>query len=167
SKIGLVSVSRALRDCKPTLTYGAKTKAEGDQMAAAERALVEEISALTGGVKALVPGTSDHLAQYKLLLQKQGGLKAMQEYNNTQRGLSQQRWAEKVYREILRITKDVAAKKGLDMVLQRSEPTFPIPGAEQLMMTLSTHKVLYGGGCQDITDEIIAELDKIESKLIN
>jgi Skp family chaperone for outer membrane proteins len=117
-----------------------------------------------------VPGTSDHLAQYELLLQKQASLKALQEFNNQKRGLSQQRWAEKIYKEILRITNEVAATKGLDLVLERNEPTFPMPAADQLMMTLNTHKVLYGlygGGCQDITDEIIAELDKIESKLIN
>ncbi len=166
SKIGLVSVPRAMRDCKATLSYGAKVKAEGEQMAAAEKALADEVTALTGGVRALVPGTTDHLAQYKLLLQKQAMLKALQEFNNQQRGLSQQRWAEKIYKEILRLTNEVAARNGLDLVLERNEPAFPMP-AEQLMMTLNTHKVLYGGGCQDITDEVIAELDKIESKLVN
>ncbi|MHC4119316.1 MAG: hypothetical protein ACYSWO_17610 [Planctomycetota bacterium] len=113
-------------------------------MAAAEKALTDEISALAGGVRALVPGTSDHLAQYELLLQKQASLKALQEFNNQKRGLSQQRWAEKIYKEILRITNEVAATKGLDLVLERNEPTFPMPAADQLMMTLNTHKVLYG-----------------------
>lgn len=167
SRIGLVSIQRAMRDCKATLSYGAKAKAEGEQAAAAEKELSDEIGRLADGVRALVPGTTDHLAQYKVLLQKQAGLKALQEYNNQQRGLSQQRWAEKIYREILRITNEVAATKGLDLVLERNEPNFPMPAADQLMMTLNTHKVLYGGGCQDITDEIIAELDKVESKLLN
>ncbi len=79
--------------------------------------------------------------------------------------MTRRAWAEKLYKEILRITKEVAARKGLDLVLQRSEPEFPILSADQLMMTLSSHKVLYGGGCLDITDEIIAELDKIEATL--
>lgn len=166
SKIGLISVSRCLRDCKATATFGAKAKAESEQMAEAERALNDEINVLTGGVRALVPGTPDYMAQYKLLLEKQGELKAMQEFNRERRSSSQRLWAEKVYKEVLRITGDVAAGKGLDLVLERSEPEFPIPGAEQLMMTLSTHKVLYGGGCLDISDDVIAELDKIESTLI-
>ncbi|KPK45193.1 MAG: hypothetical protein AMJ65_00610 [Phycisphaerae bacterium SG8_4] len=167
AKIGLLSVSRTLQECQPTATFGAKLKAESDQMDAAEKALEGEITALTGGVRALVRGTDDYMAQYKMLLQKQGELKGLQEYNNTRKGLSQQRWAEKVYKEVLRITKELAATKGLDLVLERSEPQFPIPVADQLMMTLSTHKVLYGEGCVDITDEVIAELDKLESKLIN
>lgn len=166
SKIGLISVSRALRDCKATATFGAKVKAEAEQMAAAEKALNDEINVLTGGVRALVPGTPDYMDQYKLLVQKQAELKAIQEFNREQRSVSQRAWAEKVYKEILRLTKEVAAAKGLDLVLERSEPEFPIQGADQLMMTLSTNKVLFGGGCLDITDEIIAELDKIESTLI-
>jgi Skp family chaperone for outer membrane proteins len=166
SKIGLISISRTLRDCKATVAFGAKAKAEGEQMAATEKALNDEVNVLTGGVRALVPGTPDYMAQYKLLVQKQAELKAIQEYNRESRAVSQRGWAEKVYKEVLRITKDVAASKGLDLVLARSEPEFPIQGADQLMMTLSTHKVLYGAGCVDITDEVIAELDKIESTLL-
>jgi len=167
SKIGLISVSRALRDCKATATFGAKAKAEAEQMAANEKALNDEINnVLTDGVRALVPGTPDYMAQYKLLVQKQAEFKAIQEFNREQRSVSQRVWAEKIYKEILRLTKEVATAKGLDLVLERSEPEFPIKNADQLMMTLSTNKVLYGGGCLDITDEVIAELDKIESTLV-
>ncbi|UCE48966.1 MAG: OmpH family outer membrane protein [Phycisphaerales bacterium] len=166
SKIGLISVSRAMRDCKAMATFGAKAKAQADQMDAAEKKLDDEIEILTDGVRALVRGTADYMAQYKLLVQKQAELKALQEYHRELRAASQQGWAEKVYKEVLRLTQEIAATKGLDMVLERSEPEFPIKGADQLMMTLSTHKVLYGGGCLDITDEVIAELDKIESTLI-
>jgi len=165
SKIGLLSVSRTLRDCKATVTFAAKAKAEAEQMVAAEKALGNEVNVLTSGVRALVPGTIDYMAQYKLLLLKQAELKAIQESNNRQRLLSQLGWAEKVYKEVLRITSEVAARKGLDLVLQRSEPEYPILSTEQLRMTLSSHKVLYGGGCLDITDEVIAELDKIEATL--
>jgi len=165
SKIGLINVPRTLQGCKATATFGARAKAEGEQMVAAEKALDDEINVLTGGVRALVPNTTDYMAQYKLLLLKQGELKATQESNNRQRLLSQLGWAEKVYKEVLRITSEVAARKGLDLVLQRSEPEFPILSYDQLRMTFSSHKVLYGGGCLDITDEVIAELDKIETTL--
>ncbi len=166
SKIGLVSVTRALGNCKATATFGAKRAAENSQMEADEKALAPKIQTLTRALGAFVPGSSDYMTQYKQLLQKQGALKALQEFNNSQRRLRERGWAEKVYKEVIRITKEVAVKKGLDLVLERSEPTFPIQGADQLMMTLSTHKVLYGGGCADITDDVIAELDKIESELI-
>ncbi len=166
SKIGLVSITRALRDCKATTTFGAKAKAEGEQMIAAENTLNDEIKMLTGGVRALVRGTADYNAQFRQLLQKQGELKALQEYRREYGNSSQQLWAEKIFKEVLRLTKEVAASKGLDLVLQRSEPEFPMQSGDQLMTALSTHKVLYGDGCLDITDDIIAELDKIEAILV-
>ena len=166
SKIGLISVSRVMRDCKATVSFGARAKAEAEQMAATEKTLNDEINVLTGGVRALVRGTPDYLAQYKLLVQKQAELKAIQEYRREQRDSSQRAWAEKIYKEILRITKEVGARNGLHLVLQRSEPEFPTQNPDQLMMAISTHKVLYGGGCVDVTDEVIAELDKIESTLL-
>jgi len=60
----------------------------------------------------------------------------------------------------------LAAQKGLPLVLGSDEPEFPIQRYEELAMTLSTHKVLYSEGCVDLTNEVIAELDKEESKFI-
>jgi Skp family chaperone for outer membrane proteins len=166
SKIGLISISRAMRDCKATVVFGAKAKAEDEQLIKDQDALKAEIQTLTQAAQAFVRGTTDYMTQFRLLVQKQAELKALEEYLREKRITSQRAWAEKIYREILRITKEVASNKGLDLVLQRSEPEFPVQNADQLMMTISTHKVLYGGGCLDITDEVIAELDKIESTLI-
>jgi hypothetical protein len=33
------------------------------------------------------------------------------------------------------------------------------------MMALQTHKVLFSGGCVDLTAEVTAEIDKLEAKL--
>ncbi|MHC4425600.1 MAG: OmpH/Skp family outer membrane protein [Planctomycetota bacterium] len=162
SKVGVVSVSRALRDCKATAKYRENTTAENSRMDAEEGKLAKEVQTLTGGVRALLPGSSDYMTQYKELLQKQAELKALQEFNNQQRGLRDRRWTEELYKKILRITEELAEKKRLELVLERSEPTFPILSPDQLVMTLSTHKVLYSGGCLDLTDEVIAELDKEE-----
>jgi hypothetical protein len=51
------------------------------------------------------------------------------------------------------------------MVLGADEPEFPFQSYEQLVMTLSTHKVLYSDGCVDLTNEVIAQLDKMQSRL--
>jgi hypothetical protein len=40
-----------------------------------------------------------------------------------------------------------------------------MPRYEELVMALRTHKVLYNGGCLDLTDAVIAALDKEEAKL--
>jgi len=167
SKIGVVSVSRALRDCQATAKYREKTTAENDKMALEGTKLNREVQALTGEIRALRRGSDDYLARYKELLQKQAELKVLEEYSNQQGGLRDRNWTEQLYREILTVVNDLARKKGLEMVLERTEPTFPVATADQLMTALSTHKVLYDGGCLDITDEVIAELNKKDLKLDN
>lgn len=166
-KVGIVSVGRALRECKATAGYRERTTAENTKMDAEEDQLSKEIQALAAGLRALKPGSSDYLAQYKELLQKQNNLKTMQEFNPQQKALKHQKWTEQLYVEILRITKELAEQKGLTLVLGADEPQFPLQRYEELMMTLSTHKVLYSGGCLDITNDVIAELDKEESKFNN
>ncbi|MBN2592618.1 MAG: OmpH family outer membrane protein [Sedimentisphaerales bacterium] len=165
--IGIVNVRRALRDCKATEKYREKTNAENDKMDAEEQQLTREIQALAAGLRALKPDTSDYMGQYKEYLQKQANLKTMQEFNPRQKALKHQQWTQTLYQEILRITKALAAEKGLPLILESDEPQFPIQQYEELAMILNTHKVLYSNGCLDLTDEVIAELDKEVSKFIN
>jgi len=165
--IGIVDVRRALRDCSATAKYRERMDAENTKMDAEEEDLKRKIQALALGLRALKPNSSDYMEQYKEYLQKQGELKTMQEFNPKQKIMKHQQWTETLYQEILRITKELAAVKGLALVLESDEPQFPIQQYEELAMTLNTHKVLYSNGCLDLTDEVIAELDKEESKFIN
>jgi len=165
--IGLVDVRKALRECKATAKYREKTNAENSKMDAEEEQLSREIQALAAGLRALKQGSSDYLTQYREYLQKQNDLKTMQEFNPQQKAIKHQQWTQELYKEILRITKVLAAEKGLPLVLGSDEPEFPMQRYEELAMTLSTHKVLYSNGCMDLTNEVIAELDKEESKFIN
>ncbi len=166
-KVGIVSVARALRDCKATAKYREKTTAENNRMDAEEEQLSKEIQALAAGLRTLKPGTTDYLSHYKEVLQRQADLKTLQDYHPQHKAFRHQQWTQKLYEEILRIVKELAVEKGLPLVLGVDEPEFPMQRYEELMMTLNTHKVLYSGGCLDITDEVIAKLDKEELKVSN
>ena len=163
-KIGIVSVGRALRNCQATLKFREKVLAENEKMAADEERLVQEGKALADSLKALKPNSSDYNERLQEMVQKQSQLKALQEVNPRRRILKEMQWTQNLYREILRITKSLAAAKGLNLVLGADEPEFPFTRYEELIMTLGTHKVLYNEGCVDLTNEVIAELDKIQSK---
>jgi len=165
--IGTVDVRRALRDCSATAKYRERTNVENAKMDAEEEQLTREIQALAASLRALKPNSSDYMEQYKEYLQKQGNLKTMQEYNPRLKATKHQQWTETLYQEILRITKELAAAKGLALVVESDEPQFPIQQYEELAMTLNTHKVLYSNGCVDLTNDVIAELNKEESKFIN
>jgi Skp family chaperone for outer membrane proteins len=167
SRIGIASVERVLRDCKATTKYREQMNAENAKMNAEMDKLSKEIQALRAGLQlgTLKVGSSDYLKQHWELAQKQAELEARKEFNPQQQMLKQQLWTQELYQKILKITKEIAAEKDLILVLEQSEPEFPIQN--DLGLIIGTHKVLYGGGCMDITDEIIARLDAEESKTEN
>jgi len=158
-KVGVVNVRRIFRDCKRNITYRAEAVAEQSRVREELGKLAKEIEFAEAGLKALKRGSDDHLAQVKAILEKRANLNALQEYNKQQRGLKDKRWTEGLYEEILRVTGELAEEKGLGLVFDKDEPAFPASSSDELMLTLSTNKLLYSGGCLDITDEVIARLD--------
>jgi len=164
-KIGVVSVGSALRNCKATLKFRERLIAENEKMAAQENRLSQEGQALADSLKAYKPDSSDYMERLQEMVRKQSELKAFQEINPRRSTLTQMQWTQKVYKEILRVTKELAAEKGLTLVLGADEPEFPFQRYDELVMTLSTHKVLYNNGCVDLTSEVVAQLDKMQSKL--
>jgi len=158
-KIGVVSVRRIFENCKRNAKYRQQAATEQNKVIAELEKLSKEIEAQQAGLRVLKPGSSDHLAQMKELLAKQARLEAEQEFYKQQMALKDQRWTEQLYADILKATDVVAVEKGLDLVFERDEIEFPAPSANELMLTIRTHKILYSGGCTDITDEVTALLD--------
>jgi len=157
--IGLVSVRKVFRECKSNISYRQEAMAEYNKALAELEKLTKELDADEAGLKTLKPGSPDHLKQYKQILEKRANLEAQQQYHKQHRALIEQQRTEELYKRILQITKTLAEQKGLSLVLEYDEPEFPLASADELVMTLNTHKVLYGAGCLDITDDVIARLD--------
>ncbi|HUV40282.1 MAG TPA: OmpH family outer membrane protein [Sedimentisphaerales bacterium] len=158
-KIGVVSVRRIFESCKRNAEYRQQAAAEQDRVIAELEKLSKEIEAEQAGLRVLKPGSNDYLARMRELMGKQARLEAEQEFHKQQIGMKDQRWTEQLYADILKATDTIAAEKGLDLVFERDEIEFPVNSANELMMTIRTHKVLYSGGCTDITDEVITLLD--------
>jgi Skp family chaperone for outer membrane proteins len=167
SKIGVVSVRKVFLECKANAKFRADFLTEQSKINAEMETLSKETEALEAGLRALVPGSPDHLTQYKELLEKQNKLETQRQFNSQQRALKERYWTELLYKEILKITKELAREKGLDIVLERTEPEFPVTSTEEFVTMLNTHKVIYGDGCMDITGEVLVRLDAKELKLNN
>ncbi len=159
-KIGVVSVQKIFRECKRSVKYREETIAERQRVNAKLQELNAEIDAENEGLKTLKAGSSDYMALVKEVLTKQADLQVQQTFYEQQRALKEQKVVEELYKDILRETSEVAKQKGLDLVFERSEPELPAPNAKDLTMTISTHKLVYSGELLDITDEVMARLDK-------
>ncbi len=163
ARLGVVSIQRAFLECKRNAKYMERAEAEQRSLEAELNKLRKEIEAAEAGLRTLKAGSPDRLSQVKELLDKRAEYETQQKFFKFQIELKDQQWSEQLYRDILRRTGEVAKEKGLDLVLEMSEPSFPAGSAEELRLTIRTHKLLYGGVCQDITEEVMARLD-VEEK---
>lgn len=158
-KIGVVSIQKIFRDCDRSAKYRQETTAEQNKVIAELEKLSRDIEAGKAGLKTLKVGSSDHLALAKEILEKEAKLQAQREFHKQQMALKQHRMIEDIYRDILRGTREVAKEKGLDLVFEKSEPQLPASSTSELERTMGTHKLLYSGGCLDVTDDVMARVD--------
>jgi Skp family chaperone for outer membrane proteins len=160
SKIGTVSILKIFHDCKRSAAHRTEFLTWQDRIRAELKKLSKEIEDQQVVLKALKPESSDYLIRRKELIDKRVRLEAQQKFNEEQAILKQYKLSKELYQDILRITSELAEQKGLDLVLEKDEIDEISLSVNEISRTMSTHKVLYSGGCVDITDEVVARLDK-------
>ncbi len=159
-KIGIVSVRKIFQDCKRNVKYKQELTAERDKIEAELDTLSKQIEIGKNSLKILKPGSADYLAGMKDILEKQASLQAKQEYFKRQMDAREQIVIEQLFRDVIKATAEIAKEKGLDLVLEKSEPDLPASNSNELTLTISTHKVLYNSpACEDITDAVMAKVD--------
>ena len=161
AKIGIVSVRGIFKKSQKHAAYSAQMGVRLKQAQAQLEQLAKKADVEEAGLRVLKEGTADYMQQLDAVLAKRAELQHRRDFLKQQQTLESKRWTEDVYEEVLAVVKQIATEKGLDLVLERTEPDFPISG-EELMLTLSTHKVLYDTGCIDLTDEVAARVDASE-----
>ena len=161
-KIGIVSVRKIFQDCKRNVQYRRDLAAERDKLETELEKLSKEIDLDKTGLKTLKPGSPDYLSAMKEILEKQARLQAQQEFFKRQMDIREQTIIESLFNDVVNATAEVAKEKGLDLVLEKSEPELPAINSNELTLTISTHKVLYSAGCEDITNAVLAKVDAIE-----
>ncbi len=161
-KIGVVSVRTVFNKTRQQMEYRTKAITRQGRSRTQLEAQAKEVAAEEAELKTLKPGTADYLQQLQSVLSKRSKLESQQEFLKQQRMLEDKLWMEKLYQETLKIVNTMAKEKGLDLILERTAPQFPI-SSEELMATFSTHKVLYAGAEMDLTKEVIARLDALEN----
>ena len=158
-KVAVVSIRKIFQGCKRGASYREEAIAEQDRVIAELEKLSKEIEAEKAGLKTLKENSSDYMASAKGLFEKQANYQARQEFYKQQMGLKDQLWTKQLYQDILQIAGEIAKEKGLDLVFKEDEVDFSEPDSSELGLAIRVQKLLYSGGCLDITDEVTARLD--------
>jgi Skp family chaperone for outer membrane proteins len=158
-KVAVVSIAKIFQKCKRGTSYREEAIAEQDRIIAELEKLSKEIEAEKAGLKTLKEDSSDYMSRAKELFEKQASYQAQQEFYKQQLELKDKLWTKELYQDILRIAGDVAKEKGLDLVFREDEIDFSETNANELGLAMRVQKLLYSGGCLDITEEVTARLD--------
>lgn len=158
SKIGVVSVRDVFAGSKKHALYQDQTAKRVAQTRTQIEELTKQLDTEEGDLKTLKQGTAEYVKQFQVVLDTRSKLQNRQEMFKQQRMAEDKKWFEDLYQETLKATEAAAKERGLDLVLERTEPKFPI-ASEEVWSTVSTNKVLYGGGCPDLTNDVIARID--------
>lgn len=159
-KIGTVNIAKIFSNCKRSVAHRTKSNSEQRKIIEELEKLSKELKADENMLRALKQDSSDYLSQREEFIKKRSNFEAQQTINKEHALLKEYKWRKEFYQDILRITSKLAEKKGLDVVLEKEEIDISALNVNEFNQTMITHKVLYSGGCTDITDEVIAQLDK-------
>ncbi len=162
SKVGTVSIVKVFRNCKRIAAHRSKLITEQSRISAEFEKLATQLQAEEDGLRALKADSSDYMEQRKEIINKRASLEAQRDFNKEQIVLKEYKLSKEIYQDILRITSELAEEKGLDLVLEKDEIDNIALSVSEIDRTIRTHKVLYSGGCVDITDEVLARLDEGE-----
>jgi Skp family chaperone for outer membrane proteins len=158
-KIGLVSIRDVFNGSKKYAQYQAQRAKRRSEASAKLDELTKQLAKEEGDLKqTLVPGTADYLKQLQIVVELRAKLQAQQELIKQQQMIEDKEWLEGLYQEALKATATIAKERGLDLVLERTEPKFPM-ASEEVFSVISTHKVLYCGACIDLTSEVLTRVD--------
>ena len=158
-RMAIVSVMDVIQNCQKQAENIKQLTAEHGQYQKELQKEDTDLQTEKQMLNQLLPGTDDYMKQYKVVIDQQAKSQALEQYYNQVMAAKEMKLRSQLYKDILAAINQVAEAKGFDMVFERTEPEFPIP-AERFAVTVSTHKLIYCKNCIDITDDVIAVVDK-------
>ena len=166
-KAGVVNIRKIFSDCARTKRHEKEIRDEEAEVNAKLNKLQKDIAAAEAGLDTLRRESIDYLKLARDVSRERDSYESQKTYYEQLLALKDRQWTKTLYRDVLRVTRELAKEKGLDLVFERNEPDFSMIGAAELLVTIQTHKLLYADAdrCPDITLDVIARLDEEESKV--
>ncbi len=161
AKIGVVDVTKVLEESASNKQWQEKMQQEQTDTKNDFNQMRTEVEAIQANLKLRTPGTEDFLKLRQEMVEKGAMLDAKNKFYQDKVTFEMQRWTEELYQQLLKVISDVAKDKGLDMVIADEALLLPSPSLQDFMLTVKTRKLLYHNSQYDLTEEVLAALDKI------
>jgi len=156
-------VTKILENCKKNKQWQEKAEADRSRVQAEFQQMRKDLEALQANIKQLKAGSSDYFALMGEYEEKRAVMEGRNTFYENKFTQEMQQWMEAVYSDFLKVIEMVAREKGLDMVVGKETLEMPAPTLRDFMLSVKTQKVLYSRPELDITDEVLAALDKLSN----
>lgn len=160
SRIAVVSVRRIFENCKKNTQWQQVMEGERKKIVAELEKISSEAKAFKADMETRKPGSTDYLNLMREMIEKESLLNAKEKFYQQELTFKEQQWTEQLYIEIVAAIGNVAKQKNLDLVLAKEDNQFPSPSPNELLLTIKTSKVLFHADDMDITNEVLAVVDK-------
>lgn len=161
SKIGVVNVEDVIVKCNATKTFMENAKKEIQKLIEEQKKIRVEKQSLESELDSGIykVGSDEFFQKNSELAEKENQLK-YQDFKQQELSLKNQLWQINLYNKIIKIANEIGAEKDLYLVLAIEEGELSPQRPDDFTLAVKTHKVLYSGGCMDLTEMVIARLDQ-------
>ncbi len=161
SRIAVVSIRRIFENCRKNTQWQQVMEAERKKIMAELEKISSEARAFMADMETRKPGSTDYLNLMREMMEKESLLDAKEKVYQQNLTFREQQWTEQLYLEIVAAIGKVAEQKGLDLVLAKEDNQFPAASPNELLLVIKTSKVLFHTNKMDITNEVLAAVDKV------
>ncbi|MCU0915666.1 MAG: OmpH family outer membrane protein [Planctomycetes bacterium] len=154
--VGVIRIVEVLQVLSKDKKHGETIAVDRSRARSELETLAKEIEAAENEIRTLKPDSRDYASQFEIVTEKKAHYSARKEFLDRQMVVKQQLWTQKTYTQIVQTTQEVAVEKGLSLVLAKDDLVTTQPEAVPAMIT--TQKMIYSGGCPDITKDVLARL---------
>jgi len=160
SQIAVVSIRRIFENCRKNTQWQQVMEAERKKIVAELEKISSEARAFRADMETRKLGSTDHANLMRKMIEKESMLEAKEKFYQQDLSFREQQWTEQLYLEIVAAIGKMAEQKGLDLVLAREDNQFPAASPNELLLMIKTSKVLFHTDKMDITNEVLAAVDK-------
>ena len=161
SRIGVVNIEKVLMECDATKTYSEELGKERQAILNEQVKIKKDILAIEEELASYKVGSPEYLSKLREGTLKKQNLD-LEEFNRQEMILKSQVWHIKLYNKIMKVANEIGAEKDLYLVLSMDEPEISEENPDEFTVAVKTRKVLYSGGCMDLTDIVISRLNQLK-----
>jgi len=159
TRCAVVDVVQIFNRCQQTKDVNDLLQQRGAELKALREQKQQQLEKKRQELQAFDPDSPDYLKRYQELLNLQIELRTWEQFMNAQVDTENRVWLKKTYRDIIDAIQQVAAERGIDIVMYVDVPEIQGDTVAALGEQIRRRKVIWAAKHVDITETVLQRVD--------